>query len=247
MTSDAPAVDRDEVERFSALADEWWDPKGRLAPLHAMNPARLAFIRDRALAHFGREAGRRRPFEGLSLLDVGCGGGLVCEPMARLGFAATGIDPAEPSIGVAQSHAALQALAIDYRAADVGTLAAEGAAFDVVLCLEVVEHTPDPGAFLLAAAGLMAPGGLMILATLNRTWKSLALAKVTAEYVLRWIPPGTHDWRRFPTPAEIRAWLAGAPLRVEGPFGMALDPLRGRWGLSRDADVNYLMTVAAAT
>ena len=245
MSDLAPSsIDPAEVARFSAQAAEWWDPHGKFAPLHQLNPVRLGFIREQALARFGRDAAARRPFEGLRLLDIGCGGGLLSEPMARLGFAVTAVDASEDDLGAARAHAAEVGLAIDYRCATAEALLAEGAGpFDVVLNMEVIEHVADPGQYLRDTARLIAPGGLMILATLNRTLKSLALAKVGAEYLLRWVPAGTHDWRRFLTPDELRGFLAGAPYAVEGPFGVAFDPLSGRWRRSADADVNYMMTV----
>jgi 2-polyprenyl-6-hydroxyphenyl methylase/3-demethylubiquinone-9 3-methyltransferase len=193
----------------------------------------------------GRDPAARRPFEGLTLLDIGCGGGLASEPMARLGFAVTAVDASEDGLGAARAHAAEVGLSIDYRCATAEALLAEGAGpFDVVLNMEVIEHVADPGQYLRDTARLIAPGGLMILATLNRTLKSLALGKVAAEYLLRWVPAGTHDWRRFLTPAELRGFLAGQPYAVEGPFGVAFEPLSGRWRRSADADVNYMMTVA---
>jgi 2-polyprenyl-6-hydroxyphenyl methylase/3-demethylubiquinone-9 3-methyltransferase len=246
MTNLAPSsIDPAEVARFSALAAEWWDPRGKFAPLHALNPVRLAFIREQALARFGRDATARRPFEGLRLLDIGCGGGLASEPMARLGFAVTAVDASEDGLGAARAHAAEVGLAIDYRCATAEALLAAGAGpFDVVLNMEVIEHVADPGQYLRDTARLVAPGGLMVLATLNRTLKSLALGKVAAEYLLRWVPAGTHDWRKFLTPDELRRFLAGQPYAVEGPFGVAYDPGSGRWRRSADADVNYMMTVA---
>jgi 2-polyprenyl-6-hydroxyphenyl methylase/3-demethylubiquinone-9 3-methyltransferase len=247
MSDLAPSsIDPAEVARFSALAAEWWDPRGKLAPLHRLNPVRLGFIREQALARFGRDAAARRPFEGLRLLDIGCGGGLVSEPMARLGFAVTAVDASEDGLGAARAHAADVGLSIDYRCATAEALLAEGAGpFDVVLNMEVIEHVADPGQYLRDTAQLIAPGGLMILATLNRTLKSLALGKVGAEYVLRWLPAGTHDWRRFLTPDELRGFLAGEPYAVEGPFRVAFQLLSGRWTRSADADVNYMMAVAA--
>lgn len=239
------SVDPADVARFSAIAAEWWDARGKFAPLHVFNPVRLGFIRDQAAARFGREPRAKRSFEGLSLLDVGCGGGLLSEPMARLGFAVTGIDASARNIGTASVHAAEQQLNVVYRHATAETLAGEGASFDVVLTMEVVEHVRDPGAFLRSCASMLKPGGLMIVATLNRTLKSLALAKVGAEYVLRWVPAGTHDWRQFLTPEEVRAFLAVAPVEVAGPFGVSYHPLSGRWALSGDSTVNYMMTATA--
>lgn len=243
----ASSIDPAEVERFSRIAAEWWDPHGKFAPLHRFNPVRLGFIRERALARFGRDPSARRPFEGLSLLDIGCGGGLLSEPMRRLGFAVTAVDAAPRNVATAQAHAAEQDLDIDYRVATAEDLLAEGAGpYDVILNMEVIEHVADPGEFLRTCARLLAPGGLMIVATLNRTLKAFALAKVGAEYVLRWLPVGTHDWSRFLKPQELRGFLAGEPVEVEGPVGVAYDPISGRWSQSPDVDVNYLMTVARA-
>jgi len=238
------SIDPDEVARFSALAAQWWDPRGQFAPLHRINPVRLGFIREQALGRFGRDDALRRPFEGLSALDIGCGGGLLCEPLTRLGFAVTGVDASDSGIGAASAHAREMALEIDYRGSTAEALLAEGARFDLVLNMEVIEHVADPGAFLRDTASLMSPGGLMIVATLNRTVKSLALAKIGAEYLLRWIPYGTHDWRKFLRPDELRAFLAGTPYDIEGPFGIAFDPISGVWSPAKDASVNYMMTVA---
>lgn len=238
------SIDPAEVERFSRIAAEWWDPHGKFAPLHRFNPVRLAFIRDQVLYRFQRDPAAAAPFEGLRLLDIGCGGGLLSEPMARLGFAVTGVDASERNIGTASTHAAEQGLAIDYRASTAEALLEAGEPpFDVILNMEVIEHVADPGEYLRDCARLLKPGGLMIVATLNRTLKALALAKIGAEYVLRWLPRGTHDWSKFLKPDEIRDFLSGAPVVVDGPFGVVFNPLNGRWTESADADVNYMMTV----
>jgi 2-polyprenyl-6-hydroxyphenyl methylase/3-demethylubiquinone-9 3-methyltransferase len=241
--AEGPSVDPEDVARFSRIASEWWNPHGKFAPLHRFNPVRLAFIREQALGRFRRDPRAREPFEGLRLLDIGCGGGLLSEPMSRLGFSVTGVDASERNIAVARAHADQVGATVDYRCASAEALAAENAAFDVILNMEVIEHVVDPHAYLRTCAGLLAPEGLMIVATLNRTMKAVALAKLGAEYVLRWLPAGTHDWRKFLRPDEIRGFLDGEPLEVGGPFGVAFNPLTGRWSRSADVDVNYMMTV----
>jgi 2-polyprenyl-6-hydroxyphenyl methylase/3-demethylubiquinone-9 3-methyltransferase len=228
MTAARSSIDPAEVERFSRIAAEWWDPKGKFAPLHKFNPVRLAFIRDEALARFGRDAKARRPFEGLRLLDIGCGGGLLSEPMTRLGFTVVGVDASERNIGTASTHASEQGLEIDYRCSTAEDLLAAGETFDVILNMEVIEHVADPGEFVRSCSAMLRPGGVMI---------------VGAEYVLRWLPAGTHDWRRFLKPEEIRNFLEGEPVSVDGPFGVAFDPLSGRWKASLDTDVNYMLTI----
>lgn len=239
----SPSVDASEVAKFSALAAEWWDPAGKFAPLHKFNPVRLAFIREVAGGRFGRDG--LKPFQGLSLLDIGCGGGLLSEPMARLGFAVLGADASEKNVKTAAAHAASSALEIDYRATSAELLAEEGRAFDVVLNMEVVEHVADLGAYLGACAQLVKPGGLMFVATLNKTLKSLALAKIGAEYVLRWLPPGTHDWSRFVEPERLRAMLEETGLKVLKTQGVSFDPLNWNWRLSADTDVNYMVVAGA--
>jgi 2-polyprenyl-6-hydroxyphenyl methylase/3-demethylubiquinone-9 3-methyltransferase len=244
MALAAGSIDPAEVARFSAVADQWWDPRGKFAPLHKFNPVRLGFIREQALARFGRDGAALRPFEGLRLLDIGCGGGLLSEPMTRLGFIVTGVDASERNVGIARVHAGRSGLDIDYRASTAEALVDAGAApFDVILNMEVIEHVADPKAYLADCARLLAPGGLMIVATLNRTLKSLGLAKIGAEYVLGWLPRGAHDWRRFLTPDELVAMAQGPGLTVEGPFGVAYDPLAGRWSRSHDTAINYMITI----
>jgi 2-polyprenyl-6-hydroxyphenyl methylase/3-demethylubiquinone-9 3-methyltransferase len=234
-------IDPTEVAKFSAMAAEWWDPAGKFAPLHRFNPVRLSFIRSQAAAHFGRDTRSLRPFEGLSLLDIGCGGGLLSEPMARLGFAVTGADASEKNIGTARAHAAQSGLDIDYHATTAEALAAEGRQFDVVLNMEVVEHVADVDAYLKACAALVKPGGLTLVATMNRTLKSLALAKIGAEYVLGWLPRGTHDWNRFIPPEKLRAALEETGLSICKTQGVSFNPLAWDWFLSDDVDVNYMV------
>jgi 2-polyprenyl-6-hydroxyphenyl methylase / 3-demethylubiquinone-9 3-methyltransferase len=246
MATTAPSVDEAEIAKFSALAAEWWDPAGKFAPLHKFNPVRLKFIRETAAAHFARDARSLRPFEGLTLLDIGCGGGLLSEPMARLGFAVNGADASAKNIGVAAAHAAASGARLDYRCTSAEALADEGRTFDVVLNMEVVEHVADLKGYLAACAALVAPGGLMFVATLNKTLKALVLAKIGAEYVLGWLPRGTHDWNRFVEPAKLRAMLSDAGLGVLKTQGVAFDPLAWDWRLSADTDVNYIVVVGRA-
>jgi 2-polyprenyl-6-hydroxyphenyl methylase / 3-demethylubiquinone-9 3-methyltransferase len=237
-------VDKVEVERFATVATEWWNPRGSFAALHAITPIRLSYIREQLLSHFGGDARSSRPFAGLSVVDIGCGGGLVAEPLARLGASVTGVDPGEENITAARSHASAQDLAISYRVATSFDLVREGQQFDCVIAFEVVEHVPDVPAFLQSCAALARPGGLVLLSTLNRTAKSFALLIVGAEYVLRWVPRGTHSWRRFITPAELDEGLRTSGLTPAGHRGMTLSPLAGTWRLADDLDVNYF---AAAT
>ena len=238
------STDPGEVAKFAALAAEWWDPAGPFAPLHKFNPVRLKFIRDTAAAHFERGAGGLRPFEGLTLLDIGCGGGLIAEPMARLGFAVTGADAGDEAVNIAAAHAVRSRLDIRYRCAGAEELAAENLAFDVALCLEVVEHTADPGEFIAACARLVKPGGLLFVGTINKTLKSFALAKLAAEYILRWVPYGTHDWNRFVEPHRLHAMLEDDGLRVLKTQGFMFDPLSWDWRMSGDTDVNYIVAAA---
>lgn len=237
-------LDDAEVKRFAALAAEWWDPNGKFRPLHKLGPARLAFVRQEIVRHFPQATGGLRPFTGLTILDIGCGGGLVSEPVARLGATVTGIDPAAENIEAARRHAEGQGLAIDYRSALVEDLVAEDRTFDCVLCLEVVEHVPDVGAFLTTCAKLVRPGGLMILSTINRTMKAYALAIVGAEYILRWLPVGTHQWERFVTPDELARYAEAAGLASSARQGLVYNPLSDAWSLSQDLDVNYMASAA---
>jgi 2-polyprenyl-6-hydroxyphenyl methylase/3-demethylubiquinone-9 3-methyltransferase len=235
-------LDPDEVARFAKLAADWWDTKGPFAPLHRITPTRLTYIRDQICAHFGRDPKMPPSLSGLTVLDIGCGGGLVAEPLTRLGADVTGIDPAQETIEAAKTHAQGAGLDIAYRAATAETLADEGKQFDAVLLLEVVEHVPDVPAFLKRLAPLVKPGGVMILSTLNRTLKAYALAIVGAEYVLRWVPVGTHQWERFVRPEELKSALSAAGLTPSGTKGMVYNPLTDVWSLSGDTDVNYFAT-----
>lgn len=237
----SPTLDPAEVERFRRMAEEWWDPKGKFRPLHQIGPVRLQFIRDELSRHFKIESGGMTPFKGLSIVDIGCGGGLIAEPLTRLGAKVTGIDPAVRNIEIAKLHAEQQGFSIDYRPLTVEELVAEGKQFDAACCLEVVEHVPDPAAFIKECGRLVRPGGMLILSTINRTFKAYALAIVGAEYVLGWLPRGTHDWNRFITPDELGRQMAAAGLATPARFmGFAYNPLRDRWSLDPDTDVNYL-------
>lgn len=231
---------RDEIARFDAIADDWWDPDGDFRPLHRLNPVRVGYVRDALIRHFGLDAEAEQPLAGLKLLDIGCGGGLMAEPMARLGATVTGIDASAEAVRVASLHAEREGLAIAYRCAPPEALAAEGERFDAIMALEVVEHVADLNAFFAATAELLRPGGGLALSTLNRTFKSLALAKIGAEYVMRWLPKGTHDWRKFVRPSEMAAALRRNGLTLDDLKGLTYDPLRGSWSLTADLDVNYL-------
>ena len=239
MTSSS-SIDPEEVEKFTRLAAEWWDPYGKFKPLHQFNPVRLRYIRSVAVEHFSRDNTLIKPFEGLTLLDIGCGGGLVSEPMARMGFEVLGADASAKNVGTASAHAEGADLPLSYRVATPEDLAQGGLSFDVVLNLEVVEHVADVGSFIAACAPLIKPGGIMLVATINRTLKSLALAKIAAEFILGWLPPGTHDWNRFVRPDELIRHLSDAGLSVKRLQGVFFDPLGWKWGLSPDTDVNYM-------
>jgi len=244
VTATPSTVDEAEVARFSALAAEWWNPNGKFGVLHKFNPVRLAFIRDRAAAHFGRDAKAPKPFAGLRLLDIGCGGGLLSEPMARLGFDVVGADASEKNIKTASVHAGEQSLTIDYRVTTAEALATAGERFDVILNMEVIEHVADLNLFVESCASMLKPSGLMFVATINRTAKAFALAIVGAEYVLGWLPRGTHDWAKFVKPLELDTALTRARLTVMSETGVMFNPLSGRWMLSSDMDVNYMVAAA---
>jgi len=234
-------IDADEIRRFAELAERWWDPAGEFRPLHRVNPVRIGYIRDTLVRHFSRDARSIAPFTGLRLIDIGSGGGLIGEPMTRLGFEVVGIDAGAETVAAADRHAEQAGLAVDYRETTAEAMAAAGERFDVVLALEVIEHVADPTLFLAAAASLVAPGGALILSTINRTAKAFALAVVGAEYVLRWIPRGTHRWGKFRRPAEIAADLRPAGMTVQEIAGLAYEPLRDRWAIGNDRQVNYFL------
>ena len=242
----ATTVDAEEVARFSRLSAQWWDARGPMAPLHRFNPVRLAYVRDRVAAHFRRDPKRLDSLSGLRLLDIGCGGGILSEPLARLGGDVVGADPSAANIEAARHHAAQAGLAIDYRCASAETLADAGESFDAVLAMEVVEHVVDLGLFVEIAAKMVRPGGLLFVATLNRTMKSFALAIVGAEYILRWLPRGTHQWDRFVMPNELEIAIEQAGLHVIDETGVAYDLFADRWRLSADMDVNYMVVAEKA-
>jgi 2-polyprenyl-6-hydroxyphenyl methylase/3-demethylubiquinone-9 3-methyltransferase len=245
-TTGNATLDPEEVQRFSRMASEWWDPHGKFRPLHQIGPPRLSFIRDRVVANFNLDALALRPLSGLTALDIGCGGGLVAEPLARMGATVTAIDPSERNIAIAKSHAEAQGIAIDYRAARVEDLVAEKRRFDIVACLEVVEHVPDPEKFVAECAMLVSSGGVAIFSTLNRTFKAWALAIVGAEYVLGWLPRGTHQWERFITPEELARYAKAAGLVTPHFEGITYNPLRDVWTRNSNTDVNYLMSAHKA-
>ncbi len=237
----ATTVDPAEIAKFERMAAEWWDPDGKFRPLHKFNPVRLAYVRDVVTEHFGRDPKGGRPLSELRLLDIGCGGGLLAEPMARLGAKTVGIDPSATNVAVAHRHAERSGLVIDYRAMTAEALAEAGERFDVVLAMEVVEHVANVDAFIAACATLVKPGGLFFVATINRTAKAFALAIVGAEYLLRWLPRGTHDFAKLIRPAELEAALAAAGLAVVDRTGVRYSPLSDRWSRTPDLDVNYMV------
>ena len=240
-TQASPSLDAGEVQKFSRLAAEWWDPHGKFAVLHKFNPVRLAYIRDHVTARFARDPNGPKPLKGLRLLDIGCGGGLLSEPMARLGAEVVAIDPSATNIATARVHASEAGLDIDYHADTAETLAEGRETFDVILNMEVIEHVVDPAAFVAVCGRLLKPGGIMFVATINRTLKSFAFAIVGAEYVLGWLPRGTHHWEKLITPEELEHWLAAAGLTQADITGVFYNPLTDTWARSRDTDVNYMV------
>ena len=241
------SVDPREVERFARMAANWWDPRGPMAPLHKLNPVRVGYIRDQACARFGREAKHLGCLNGLRILDIGCGAGILSEPLARLGADMIGIDPAAENIEAARLHAAESGVAVDYRATTAETLAEAGERFDIVLAMEVVEHVVDVPAFVATCAAMVKPGGLLVMATLNRTMKSFALAIVGAEYLARLVPRGTHEYERLLKPSEVARFARAAGLQVSDIAGLRYDPLREQCSLTRDPSVNYLMHMTRGT
>jgi 2-polyprenyl-6-hydroxyphenyl methylase/3-demethylubiquinone-9 3-methyltransferase len=234
-------IDQSEVDRFSAMAAEWWSPTGKFRPLHKFNPVRIEYIRDRVSAHFGRDPKAHQPLGGLRVLDIGCGGGLLSEPVARMGASVVGADASEKNIGIARTHAEQSGVTVDYRAVTAEQLAADGEQFDVVLNMEVVEHVADVAFFMETCASLVKPGGLMFVATINRTLKAAALAIVGAEYVLRWLPRGTHQYEKLVRPEEIETPLGIGHMSVIERTGVFFNPIQNQWALSKDMDVNYML------
>jgi 2-polyprenyl-6-hydroxyphenyl methylase/3-demethylubiquinone-9 3-methyltransferase len=247
MPRGSTSIAFEEIDRFSQYAEDWWNPDGAFRPLHRLNPVRLAYVRDRACAYFGRPTGSRQSLKGLKILDVGCGGGLLAEPLARLGGAVTGIDASKETIAIANQHAKAMRLAINYHVSSVEELARKKMRYDLITALEVIEHVADVDSFLAGLTALLKPGGLLIMSTLNRTPKSFLLGIVAAEYILGWIPRGTHDWKKFIRPSELVKRLEENGLRASDLTGLIFNPLRGEFELRKDdLDVNYLATVVSA-
>lgn len=244
MRASGGTIDPDEIDRFAAQAESWWDPEGSFRTLHRINPARLGFIRQHLTTHLRSDPSSLRPFEGLTLLDIGCGGGLIAEPMSRLGFAVTGIDADAEAIAIAQAHAQGVGLAIDYRVTTAESMADADQRFDAVLALEVIEHVADQAIFLGSLGVLVRQSGAFLGATLNRTARSFALAIIGAEYIFGWLPQGTHDWRRFMRPSEFVLGLRRNGLHAAQLTGVSYNLARGGWSLSRDLEVNYMVVAA---
>lgn len=232
-------IDSTEIAKFNAMAEAWWDPSGAFKPLHKLNPTRVGFIRDVAAQHFGRDGAT--PLDGLSLCEIGCGGGLITEPMRRLGAEVTGVDPSPRNIGIARQHAEAAELKITYLQCAAEDMVARRESFDIVLAMEVVEHVASVETFVASCAHLINPGGLIFFSTLNRTAKAFALAIVGAEYVMRWLPRGTHDWRKFLRPSELARPIRHAGLTIDRMTGVTYNPFADTWSLSRDLDVNYML------
>lgn len=245
MTIDTHALpsslDPAEVEKFSKMAAEWWNPKGKFGVLHVFNPVRLTYIKEQVTARLGLDPFAREPFKGLRILDIGCGGGLLCEPMARLGATVVGVDPSEKNIKTASVHALEMELDIDYRTGTAESLAAASEKFDVILNMEVIEHVANPESFTATCVSMLKPGGLMFVATLNRTPKSFVFAIVGAEYVLGWLPKGTHQWEKFITPDELKTWLKQSGADTKTEIGVTFHPLANEWRRSSDLGVNYML------
>lgn len=240
-TETRSTIDQAEVDRFSAMAAEWWDPKGKFRPLHKFNPVRLTYLRDRIADNFGRDATAPQPLKGLRILDIGCGGGLLSEPMARMGADVVGADASEKNIMIARTHAAGSGVAVDYRAVTAESLAEAGETFDVVLNMEVVEHVADVDFFMSTCASMVRPGGLMFVATINRTMKAAALAIFAAENILRWLPRGTHQYEKLVRPEELERPITASGMTVTDRTGVFFNPLSNQWNLSKDMDVNYMI------
>ncbi|OJF90794.1 bifunctional 2-polyprenyl-6-hydroxyphenol methylase/3-demethylubiquinol 3-O-methyltransferase UbiG [Pararhizobium antarcticum] len=234
-------IDQKEVDRFSAMAAEWWDPRGKFRPLHKFNPVRLTYIRDRVSEAFGRDPLAPQPLKGLRVLDIGCGGGLLSEPMARMGAEVVGADASEKNIMIARTHAEGSGVAVDYRAVTAESLAEAGETFDVILNMEVVEHVADVDFFISTCAAMVRPGGMMFLATINRTLKARALAIFAAENILRWLPRGTHQFEKLVRPEELEKPLTADGMQITDRTGVFFNPLSNQWNLSKDMDVNYML------
>jgi len=234
-------IDQSEVDRFSAMAAEWWSPTGKFKPLHKFNPVRLTYIRDKAAENFGLDPKSPKPLEGLRVLDIGCGGGLLSEPVARMGATVVGADPSEKNIGIASTHAKASGVSVDYRPVTAEQLAEAGEIFDIVLNMEVVEHVADVEFFMSTCARMVRPGGMMFVATINRTMKAAALAIFAAENILRWLPRGTHQYEKLVRPEELEAPMTASGLEIIDRTGVFFNPLANQWNLSKDMDVNYML------
>lgn len=234
-------IDQSEVDRFSAMAAEWWSPTGKFKPLHKFNPVRLTYIRDKAAENFGLDPKSPKPLEGLRVLDIGCGGGLLSEPVARMGATVVGADPSEKNIGIASTHAKASGVSVDYRPVTAEQLAKAGETFDIVLNMEVVEHVADVEFFMSTCSRMVRPGGMMFVATINRTMKAAALAIFAAENILRWLPRGTHQYEKLVRPEELEAPMTASGLEIIDRTGVFFNPLANQWNLSKDMDVNYML------